>query len=365
MSSSAGNTRRLALPVVMATSFSMMLGACASSVGPSAGAPAATSARSSSIPTVSPRPTPTPSPTPAATALKPTAVVPLKNVSDAIPVTTDGRDLWVGVNGGIVKVDGSTNKTSRFTADMRTGNGTVAYRDGVLWLSDYSGGKVERVDPSTGTVLTKADVSGPVEFVFPGDGVWVGSEKDVTMMRLDPRTAKVTSTIAGNSRMVAGMGELWHGSQPGEDPAVTEVDPATGADVAATPVPQGSQCTVTGSFPDNVWAGCTPFQSGGSADAATVVRIDPKTHTVVTSVTLPGFLDVVVVNGFPWFLVPSDGSDGPALSLYKVDPATGQVLAVRDLGSLDPNAPVVTDNAVWIPDQAGQRLVRLDASTLT
>ena len=121
------------------------------------------------------------------------------------------------------------------------------------------------------------------------------------------------------------------------------VDPVTGAPLATIAVPGGSGCPFGESATGDIWSGCSVFQGGDGPGGATVVEIDPNTKTVKSVLTVPGFSAVLVVDDALWFIVPHQQDDGTIdSSLVAVDAATGHTTAVRDLGPLDADVPVVT-----------------------
>jgi streptogramin lyase len=92
-------------------------------------------------------------------AIAPTAVIDLTgSVSGTIPLTTNGTDLWVGVDGGIIRIDGRTNATQRMAvATEHNDNGSIAITAEGLWIADFNGNRIQRLNPATGAVeLTTA-----------------------------------------------------------------------------------------------------------------------------------------------------------------------------------------------------------------
>jgi hypothetical protein len=143
---------------------------------------------------------------------------------------------------------------------------------------------------------------------------------------------------------------------------ITRYDTSTGAVIATIDVPPGTGCEVTGSFPGNAWAACPP-DFGTCPGGSIAVRIDPATNTIVTTANVCGG-PVVVIDGTPWFLVGRREGQDDAYSLVSVDPATGRLLAQYDLGKLDPDVVVLTDAAVWMSDEQGDRVLRYDLVAL-
>jgi len=318
-------------------------------------------------------PGPSPTPTielPPARTLTPTAVIGLAGqVNDTIPLTTDGTDLWVGVDGAVIHIDGKTNATRRVdVADMSTGNGNIAITPEGLWIEDNKGNRIEQIDPVTGAVQRTVEVSSPLWIQYTDDQLWMGPGGGPAAYLLDRANGKLGPPVGSTNVFSIGLGNVWSGRWDGiegehqRSDLITRYDATTGVVVGTISVPPGTGCQVTGSFPDNVWAGC-PADFGTCPANRIAVRIDPATNRVVTTAKICGN-PVVVIDGTPWFLVGrKDGQDN-AHSLVSVDPATGQLLAQYDLGTIDPDVVVLTDTAVWMSDEHGNRVVRYDLTGL-
>jgi sugar lactone lactonase YvrE len=278
-------------------------------------------------------------------------------------MTADGDDVWIGVDGAIVHVAGSTNAQRRIAVPaMRTGNGSLAMAPDGLWIADYAGNRIERLDPATGRVELAADAPAPAGFIVIGDRLWIGSERAKTIYPVDRKTGKLGAKVGSAPGATAGLGQFWQGAAGGD--IVTRLDPATGKVLGTVTVPPGSACGVGGAFPDNVWAGCGKLPGMENPAGDVVARIDPATGTVVTTARLPIFGGVVIANGVPWFFVPRRAAATTETSLVAADPATGALLATRDLGSLDLDGGLVTSSALWVSDEQGHRVVRYDIGTL-
>jgi hypothetical protein len=301
---------------------------------------------------------------PAARPLAPTAVIEL-GTSDSIPISSDGVDVWIGVTGAVIHVDGQTNAQTRVeVADMAQGNGALLIVPDGLWITDFRGSRVERVNPATGAVELQTSVPNPLGFLLMDDNLWVTSQGDEGVYPVDRTTGALGQKIGSTYQVTLGVGEFWEG-QPGMLAAdtLTRLDPSTGNTTGTITVPAGSACAIEGSFPDNVWAGCTVFARAHSP--MTVVRIDPATNAVKAQVTLPEYAGLAaVVDGVPWFFVVRREAGQDHTTLVAADPATGALVAALDLGALSPNLPVLTSRALWIPDEQGKRVLRYDLATL-
>ena len=325
----------------------------------------------------SPRPSPTtqtesPSPSatmplPTARQLAPSAVIDLAGmVSNTIPLATDGTDLWVGVDSAVIHVDGTTNATQRLGIPlMKTGNGGIAIVSDGLWLADFAGGRFERVDPGTGAVEVQGTVSKPHFFYVAGGDLWLGVGSSAGgVVKVDRATGAIGPALGDASIVAFGLGDIWSGvwdGVEGEHQAsnlILRRSSATGATSGTISVPAGAGCAVSGAFPNNIWASC-PTAFGTCPANRIAVRIDANTNAVVTMAHICGG-PVAVIDGTPWFLAGrKDGAD-EAYSLVSADPATGQLRAQLDLGKVSPDEIVITNAALWLSDEFGQRLLRYD-----
>ena len=328
-----------------------------SNVGPPATPSPAPSTAGSVAPTIE---------LPNARQLAPTAVIDLAGMTtDTIPLTTDGTDLWVGVDGGVIHIDGGTNATNRIDApDMAGGNGGIAITPSGLWIADYHGGHIKRHDPTSGAVEVSGDASNPSVFYLVDGELWLGLGSSAGLVRVDQETGAVGPRIDDATVAAFGLGDIWIGEwdgvlgdHPNAD-VITRLDPATGSPVGTITVPAGAGCAVSGEFPNNVWASC-PADFGTCPANRIAVRIDPSTNTVAATAKICGN-PVVVIDGTPWFLAGYKQGTDNANSLVSVDPATGRLLAQLDLGNIDPNVILTTGDALWMSDEQGDRVVRYD-----
>jgi hypothetical protein len=290
-------------------------------------------------------------------------------VTGTIPVTADGDDIWIGVNGAVIHVDGRTNAQTRISVpSMQSSNGALLKAPDGLWVADYRGGKLRRVDPATGTIELEIDVKAPLGLVLVDHQVWVISGVTHGTYHVDGATGQLGPQIGDNFRTIvtASAGLAWEGrpgSQADSDEAVS-LDMTTGAIVSTITVPQGTGCDVNGTVPTNIWAGCTIFELSDPAPRP-IVRIDPGTSSVAATVTLANFVGMVVVDGVPWFITYASGDGGSGrTTLVAADPRTGRVIALLDLGELGPDDPVTTSSALWIPDEGGKRVVKYSLADL-
>jgi streptogramin lyase len=296
------------------------------------------------------------------TSIEPAAVIDVPSASGAIAVATDGTTVWVAGDGAILRIDAATNKVERFPAPTQSDDTTMAFADDGLWVTRWAGDQLYRLDPETGKVLLSVDVPAAVKIAFVGDDLWVGSEAANTMTLVDRGTGTLGRSVDTGAYGTAGLGDLWFTSDL--TPTIKRVDAASGS-VKATIEGEGEDnCMIMGEFPDNVWMSCF----GREVLSRSATRIDPATNTVATVATVPPSHggSVAIIDGEPWFVgVFDDASGNPFGGLVRMDPATGAVDQFVSIGPADPNPPVVAAGAIWVPDEAGHRVLRVNVAGLS
>ena len=67
-----------------------------------------------------------------------------------------------------------------------------------MWVARHDADKVSRIDPTSGTQAV--DVPAPERIAIGGGAVWVVAKDGRELVRIDPRTRKVTKRIAADVR---------------------------------------------------------------------------------------------------------------------------------------------------------------------
>ena len=317
-------------------------------------------------PTASPPPTASPAPTatitfPTPVEVEPAAVIDVSG-SGTIALVTDGQTLWAGATGALLRIDVATNAVESFDAPLARDDTTLALADDGLWATLWGGGRLYRLDPATGAVLLEVEMPSAVRIAFVGEDLWVGQESLGSMTQVDRVTGEISSNVVSKGAYgTSGMGDLWFTS--GSLLKVLRVDPATGEEKATIEFAGETNCSLFGSFPDNVWTACF----GRDVIARSASRIDPITNTVATVAMLPPSHggSVILIDGQPWFVGTFEGSDRkPVAGLLRIDPLTGSVDRFITVAGVDSDLPVVTGNALWLADEAGSRILRIDLADL-
>ena len=156
-------------------------------------------------------------------------------------VTYDGRQVWFAAGGKLQALDPDSGTTQR-AIDVPAHAGTAF--DG-RHLYQIAERRIQKIDPQTGQVLTTIPA--------PGDGndsglawaegsLWVGQYRNRKIHQIDPETGAILRTIESNS-FVTGVtwveGELWHATWEGEESELRQIDPRTGEVLERLEMPPG------------------------------------------------------------------------------------------------------------------------------
>jgi YVTN family beta-propeller protein len=190
--------------------------------------------------------------------------------------------VWAVANltSSAVRID---TKTGRVTATVPVGNAPydVEWGFGSAWVSNSGDGTVSRI---TGTKVVKVIKVGvePNGLSAIGRFLWVTDHTAGKLLRVDPRTNKVTGTVAlpGADWVTFAAGSLWVSQETNQ---VARVDPASLKVLTRVSVkrnPLGSALVKS-----ELWVPCI--------DSGAIVVIDPRTAKVVRSI--PGGPSPIVV----------------------------------------------------------------------
>jgi ABC-type transport system substrate-binding protein/DNA-binding SARP family transcriptional activator len=223
----------------------------------------------------------------------------------------------------------------------------VASGYGSLWIAEPGRGRVERVDPTAGTVEDRITIGGsPSVLAVGGSSVWAASVAGDSVARIDPSTGTVTQTIRlGGSRLSAlgfGRGALWIADAT--DASLLEIDPASGT----------VRRTVTLSSPPSALAVTDGALWVADYPGGTVSEVDPRAGNVLATVPVGGGPSALAVTpGSVWVANALDST------VARIDARRGAVTATLPVGS-GPTALAVTDGSVWVANRYGRSVSRID-----
>ncbi|HEY1692962.1 MAG TPA: glutamine cyclotransferase [Polyangiaceae bacterium] len=144
-------------------------------------------------------------------------------------VTHDGARAWIALGDRLqsVEADGSFGRTLSVRAEAGSAfDGRHFYQ--------IAAGTIQKVDPATGAVV--ATVPAPPDTDYAGltwaeGALWVGQYEGRRILKLDPKTGRVLRTVQSD-RLVTGVtfaeGELWHGAVQADRAELRRVAPDSG-----------------------------------------------------------------------------------------------------------------------------------------
>jgi len=326
---------RIATDGVSAILLAAIAGGCAASVQPATMTPAPTA-------TAAPMPTATAGPT----SIPATAIA----VDHPTELAVDGSTIWAISGPGLARIDTATNVVTPVSLGSGDELDDLAATPTAVWVADFDGERVLRLDPANGKALGSTAV-GTASNVLPVDGtIWVTNHHEGSVTRIDARTGKAIGTVIigqagtnGPQQMARGAGSVWVGE--GNTGEVIRLDPSTGKVAARITIPSDfDPCGGIAATDTAVWiTGCH-----ASPD---VVHIDPATNAVVADIVLGGYgADPIVIGGKVW--VPVGGA-GFFHGLVRIDPATNRIDRRLPLAALaDVGGSTVAGGEHWIANAA-------------
>ncbi len=229
----------------------------------------------------------------------------------------DGDTVWTTNDGRVEQwgVDGKLASTA-----MPRPCGTMAVASGSLWVANCPDANLYRIDLHTAEVQTMiatgiANPKGETNVVSGDGSIWVPSNAEGAIARIDPATNQVIATIEvdpGTFYLAYGLGALWAVSSDAQ--SLQKIDPATNA--VTGKVALGKQPGFLAAGEGGVWV-----QEQGDG---TVARVDPATLAVTGRVPVGETLiygDIDVGGGSVWLRTTEDQV------FAVIDPATMEVTA--------------------------------------
>lgn len=315
-----------------------------------------------------PVPTPSPSPTPSPPASLPAAIsVPVSDtiaVEDPLAMASDGERLWVHASGGrIDRIDPSTAAIATSATiipgatDVYVG---LAINSAGLWTSYGDNASVYRLDPQT-LAAEKLIVAGltPRGVLANADGVWVADVNGGRVLRIDPLTDEVAGTIklglnvfGGPSWLAEGLGSIWVDSP--RNRSIDRLDPFTDTLQATIQAPaEFTPCGGIAIANESAWV--TSCWVG-----TLIARVDATSNTFVATIDMEGHgYNPALINGSVWVSV--DGGTADTGKLVRIDPTTNTIDRV-----LIPSTEfggggdiVVAAGSVWVADDYHDAIIGL------
>ncbi|WP_419827207.1 YncE family protein [Sphingomonas sp.] len=217
-------------------------------------------------------------------------------------LAVDGDTVWATNKG---RVERWSRRGLVATVPMSHPCGAMALGFGALWVADCQEGTLVRIDPRTARIVARvatgiANPKGELNVVASPESVWVASDDAGRIAKVDPATNRVVATVAvdaGSYYLAFGFGSLWAVSSASR--SLQKIDPATNAVVKR--IALGRQPGFLAAGEDAVWV-----QEQGDG---TVARVDAATGAVSGRVKVGRDLlygDIDAAGGAVWLRTTAD-----------------------------------------------------------
>jgi ABC-type transport system substrate-binding protein/class 3 adenylate cyclase/streptogramin lyase len=222
----------------------------------------------------------------------------------------------------------------------------VAVGGGFIWVASEEDGAVSRIDPETFDVQTRVVGRSAAGVAYGAGSVWVTNSDEQSVVQINPDTLTDVQTITvgnGPSAIAASSQAVWVANTL--DATVSRIDLDRGR--AARPIPLGTAPTGITVGAGGVWI---LSEAGG-----TLFRLDPRSQAIVESIPVGnGPSAVAVSEDGVWVANRQDGT------LFRVDPQTNRVVDTIDVGPT-PVSLAAGNGAVWVAIEGDGTVVRVDA----
>lgn len=295
------------------------------------------------------------------------------DTDSGVQAAGDGTQIFVSTGFGIEIVDLVAESQEVFV-DGYDGPYGLTVAQGHLWFSDASNTLVS-IDASSGD--EKGSVVLPGQFsglVVTDDAAWViagliGADSQLVAIERDGMTirgAALPPQFTYYSLVAAAGLDVWvEGGDVESSSTVRKVDPTTVTVGEAVEIGVIPDSMVIGS--GALWVGgTTPLtQDGTGGLMSAIAKLDPATGEVLDLFEIGGFGDgeVVVETAFG-YLWATQGLDAV---LIKFDPASGDELDRVEVGSGAAGIPypiLITKDAIWVVNSTDSQALSFDPETL-
>jgi len=281
--------------------------------------------------------------------LHPTAVIRLGKTADWVAIAPDA--VWVGSTGpnAVHRIDPGTNKlvaTVELAGEPCAG---LALGFGSVWIplcgNTPTLAKVDGSRNVVSAVFQAGPAAGEGGITTSTDSVWLVTDKEGSLARIDPRTGAVRQTVrvpAGSYNPRFYDGRVWVTRADGAE--ITAVDATSGAIVGTTNTGPGPRFLTSGA--GSIW---TLNQGDGS-----LTRIDAHSRQVTQTTALgtPGHGgDIAFGGGMIWTTMPNV----PLSAVNAVD----SKLLCQWVGPGGDSLGIGHD-ALWLTDYHGGTVSRLE-----
>jgi YVTN family beta-propeller protein len=222
----------------------------------------------------------------------------------------------------------------------------VATGGGYIWVASEEDGTVSRIDPRTYAAQTLSIGGSAAGVAYGGGSVWVADTDERTVVQIDSDGLKPVQRIPvgnGPGPIAAGEQAVWVANTV--DGTVSRIDLSRGRPPKTISVGERPAGIAVGA--GAVWVSS---EAGG-----TLVRLDPRSGTIVGSVRVGnGPAGVAVGEGAVWVANREDGT------VSRIDPQTNSVTDLVPVGR-NPTAVAAGEGAAWVASEGDGTIERVDA----
>jgi YVTN family beta-propeller protein len=219
----------------------------------------------------------------------------------------------------------SPSSTTEIPLGRSLGVRGLAITTDAVWVTSQGDAELYRVDPATDQIVATYSIPDHVDGVLAAGGsLWLTRYDPNDLLRVDPGTGAVTGRVAFDSEPnpATDGSRLWVVAERGGSSKAVEIDPGTAGVVReiAVDTPPGFAALDGG----DLW-----FASFGTTE---VVRVDLDAGQVAQTVDVGGEpRDVAVVDGTIWAAINKAGVAARG-SVVRIDGAAGKVTARVNTG---------------------------------
>ncbi|HEY6729983.1 MAG TPA: serine/threonine-protein kinase [Solirubrobacterales bacterium] len=219
-----------------------------------------------------------------------------------------------------------------------------------VWVTSERDGTLTRLDPETGEVLSTRDLGRGVAGIAVGSKwTWVTNPERGELLRLDPASGRILKTIPipGEPGPVAlGGGRVWLADEGGK--GIDAVNSEGGRLVRSGLPPQAPGLRLAWGA-QGLWVAV--------ADAGVVRRVDPSSLVAGEPIRVGGGpAGVTVAGGFVWVASSRSGT------VSKVDPALRGVVARIEVGG-HPGGIDGGTSAIWVANREDGTVSKIDVES--
>jgi YVTN family beta-propeller protein len=255
----------------------------------------------------------------------------------------------------------------------------IAAGAGALWVANAQDGTVNRINPSTNTVVatidlhfdgSSGDTANPFGITSDDETVWVtsfvtdadGNDVPGLVSFLDAQTNRELGSVGVGKTplgIATGFGSIWVVNQG--DGTVSRIDEASRAVTATIPlgVKRGSDAFVGGQVAAGAGGVWVAYGSSG------LLRIDPASNRVVATIDVSKYALSVVAGDQAVWVAASTSDTFPAGAdnqLYRIDPITNEIVAWAQTGD-GAAGLAIGEDAVWVAEAGTQSVREIDVAT--